>query len=462
MKKLWLLAILLTTTASFAQQRSYRLAWFATPQAIPYELPCDTGSSPLLSPTYNPSTQMQRAWVCVDSFGTVTSPVFSVMGSGVTSFKTRTGAVVPASGDYTVAQVTGAAPLASPTFTGVPAAPTAATSTNTTQLATTAFVNAEITANSPVSSVFGRTGAVVSATNDYAFNQLNGTWAANQSYAGGSSTAFLNGSGTYTVPAGNFSLFGTTGTVTNATIFASTVVFNDPTSSLISMNANSIAGGLQITDAGAGVQINTDYPAAGNLQFCWNGCTSTMTMAGTAINVSGATLTGYALLAGPAFTGNPTATTQTALNNTTRLATTAFVQTSFAQPPITGFGNTVARPVSLTTLSIAGTLLVSNTAPTIASGFGTSPSIVNSNGTAAFTVNVGTGGAATNGVITMPAATTGWACMVAPNGAPQAAGVTYSAPTSTTSITLTNYTASTGVALAWSASYVLQVLCNAY
>jgi hypothetical protein len=45
--------------------------------------------------------------------------------------------------DVTVAQLMadlGAAPLASPTFTGVPAAPTPAVNTNTTQLATTAFV----------------------------------------------------------------------------------------------------------------------------------------------------------------------------------------------------------------------------------------------------------------------------------------------------------------------------------
>ena len=39
------------------------------------------------------------------------------------------------------------APLASPTLTGVPAAPTAAQGTNTTQIATTAFVNAEIAAD---------------------------------------------------------------------------------------------------------------------------------------------------------------------------------------------------------------------------------------------------------------------------------------------------------------------------
>ena len=66
---------------------------------------------------------------------TPTSPVASVFG--------RTGAVTAASGDYTVAQVTGAAPLASPTFTGTPTAPTAAAATNTTQIATTAFVKAQ-------------------------------------------------------------------------------------------------------------------------------------------------------------------------------------------------------------------------------------------------------------------------------------------------------------------------------
>lgn len=66
---------------------------------------------------------------------TPTSPVTSVFG--------RVGAVVAASGDYTVAQVTGAAPLASPALTGTPTAPTAAAATNTTQIATTAFVKAQ-------------------------------------------------------------------------------------------------------------------------------------------------------------------------------------------------------------------------------------------------------------------------------------------------------------------------------
>jgi hypothetical protein len=44
-----------------------------------------------------------------------------------------------------VADVTGAAPIASPTFTGTPAAPTATAGTNTTQVATTEFVTGAIT-----------------------------------------------------------------------------------------------------------------------------------------------------------------------------------------------------------------------------------------------------------------------------------------------------------------------------
>jgi hypothetical protein len=67
--------------------------------------------------------------------------------AGVTSFKTRTGVVVPASGDYDIPKIIGLqpaldakAPIASPTFTGVARAETAGAGTNTTQIATTAFV----------------------------------------------------------------------------------------------------------------------------------------------------------------------------------------------------------------------------------------------------------------------------------------------------------------------------------
>lgn len=77
--------------------------------------------------------------------------------SAVSSVFGRTGVIAAATGDYTSAQVThGAgsvstaldllAPISSPAFTGVPTAPTASVGTNTTQIATTQFVGAAITA----------------------------------------------------------------------------------------------------------------------------------------------------------------------------------------------------------------------------------------------------------------------------------------------------------------------------
>jgi hypothetical protein len=56
------------------------------------------------------------------------------------------------------------AALASPTFTGTPAAPTAAVGTNTTQIATTAFVNAEIANDAVLDSTFTTKGDIVAAS----------------------------------------------------------------------------------------------------------------------------------------------------------------------------------------------------------------------------------------------------------------------------------------------------------
>lgn len=107
-----------------------------------------SGIAPLVSPAFtgvptaptpaaasNDNTVATTAFV--KTFIAPASPVTSVFG--------RIGAITAQAGDYNVAQVTGAAPLASPTFTGTPAASTAAPGTNTTQLATTAFVQAATT-----------------------------------------------------------------------------------------------------------------------------------------------------------------------------------------------------------------------------------------------------------------------------------------------------------------------------
>ena len=107
-------------------------------------------------------------------------------------------------------------------------------------------------------------------------------------------------------------------------------------------------------------------------------------------------------------------------------------------------------------------LLISGTAPTISSGFGTSPSVSANNGTAAFRVNVGTGGTASSGVIGMPTAASGWNCFctdITTNSA--TVSQCKQTASSTTTATVGNFT-DLAVAAAWAASDVLSVSCYAY
>jgi hypothetical protein len=114
--------------------------------------------------------------------------------------------------------------------------------------------------------------------------------------------------------------------------------------------------------------------------------------------------------------------------------------------------------LALATGGVVQSIAISSTVPTIASGFGTTPSVTIANGTAAFRINVGTGGTAQNGVVTMPAATTGWNCQVDDVTTP-ASFVTDQTASTTTSVTVQNYSRTTGLAIAWTASDVLAFLC---
>lgn len=99
--------------------------------------------------------------------------------------------------------------------------------------------------------------------------------------------------------------------------------------------------------------------------------------------------------------------------------------------------------------------------PTIPSGFGVTPSVTGTR-SAAFSVNVGTGGTASTGVIAMNAtATTGWACNVDDITTP-ATNATRQTASSTTTVTVTNYARTTGIAAAWPASDIIQLACTAY
>lgn len=114
------------------------------------------------------------------------------------------------------------------------------------------------------------------------------------------------------------------------------------------------------------------------------------------------------------------------------------------------------------TLGLSGTKIAfSATAPTLASGGCTSAAMVDNAGTAYFTATVGTSGCSGSQplVFTLPAATVGWNCY-ARNGttsatsAPAQTGVP-----STTSVTITNFVRTTGVAGVWTANDNIQVSC---
>lgn len=92
--------------------------------------------------------------------------------AAVSSVSGKTGAVTLTSADVgldNVANESKATMFSSPAFTGVPTAPTAAAGTNTTQIASTAFVTAAVTAKTTI------TGNAATATKLQTARTINGT-----------------------------------------------------------------------------------------------------------------------------------------------------------------------------------------------------------------------------------------------------------------------------------------------
>lgn len=109
--------------------------------------PVDTSRAALASPTFTGVPAAPTA--AVDTNTTQVATTAYVVGQGYLKSAT-------ASSTY--------APLASPALTGVPTAPTAAVTTNTTQVATTAFVNAEIANDALLDATFTTKGDIVAAS----------------------------------------------------------------------------------------------------------------------------------------------------------------------------------------------------------------------------------------------------------------------------------------------------------
>jgi hypothetical protein len=221
----------------------------------------------------------------------------------VSSVFGRTGAVVATSGDYTVAQVTGAAPIASPTFTGTVttqasaaggagfnlphgAAPTAPT--NGDLWTTTAGMFARInggtvgpfgTGGGAVSSVFTRTGAVVAVSGDYTVAQVTGA-----------------------APLASPTFTGTVNGITATMVGLGSVTNDAQTKAAVMPNTVPTAGQIPVGNAGGTAYV--PVAVSGD---------STMTSAGVMTNtkINGTLLSGLAsvILQNTTTTGVPIATT---------------------------------------------------------------------------------------------------------------------------------------------------------
>jgi Chaperone of endosialidase len=277
------------------------------------------GGAPIASPAFSgaPSAPTAPLGTSTGQLATTAFVQDAVASSvtGVVSFNGRAGAVTLQAADVTGV---GGALLASPAFTGTPSAPTAAPGTNSSQLATTAFVAAAIAAagQSGVVTFNGRAGAVTLLANDI-------------SAAGGAviaSPAFTGSPTAPTPPPGDNSLrLATTAFVAAAIAgvtgfapIASPAFTGVPT-------APTASAGTNTTQLATTAFVQAEITAVGAGVVTFNGRSGAVTL-----GINDVTGAGGAPLASPAFTGAPTAPTAGPGNSTQQLATTAFVSAAIA------------------------------------------------------------------------------------------------------------------------------------
>jgi hypothetical protein len=281
--------------------------------------------------------------------------------AGVTTFNTRTGAVTLTAADVTGV---GGIVNPSAALSGVPTAPTAAPGVSTTQIATTAFVGQAIAAGAGVLTFNGRSGAVTLSLSDVvsaggapvASPSFTGNPQAPTPVVGDSSSAVATTQFVNNWAAQNavLSFNGRRGAVT--------LSLSDITSAggapLASPNFSgtpsgpTAAPGTSTQQLASTAFVENAVQAASSGVVSFNGRSGVVTL--STADVTGA---GGAPLLSPNFGGTPTAATATAGTNTTQLATTAFVATAIGSmaPVVTGFnGRTGAVTLQLTDVTSAG------------------------------------------------------------------------------------------------------------
>ena len=207
------------------------------------------------------------------------------------------------------------APKASPALTGTPTAPTAVAGDSTTQVASTEFVQTEISN--------GLGGIDLSLYAPKASPALTGTPTAPTQ-----------------VPGTNDTTLATTSFIQAA---LATLVASSP-GTLDTLNELAAALGDDPNFATTMTAlIGTKLDSSAFTATAIKTLLKTVDGAGSGIDadkLDGVQGNSYARKASPAFSGNPTAPTQTLGNNSTRLATTAFVKNAVDQLPATSISST--------------------------------------------------------------------------------------------------------------------------
>jgi hypothetical protein len=275
-------------------------------------------------------------------------------GSGVASFNTRTGAVTLMASDVSGV---GGALLASPAFTGTPTSTTPSPGDNSTKISTTAFVVTALGSYAPlVSPAF--TGVPTAPT---PANTSNNTDIATTAFVQNIASAF----------AGGLNYQGAWNASTNTPTLTSSVgtrgyLYQVSVAGTTNLDGNSTWNVGDLANFNGTVWQRIPAQTAGVSSF--NGRTGAVTLTSsdvtTALGFTPANATsiaGLAPLASPTFTGVPAGPTASPGTNSTQLATTAFVVTSYAplaSPALTGVPTAPTASTGTNTTQIATTAFV--------------------------------------------------------------------------------------------------------